>query len=135
MVIDDAGNGQGTVIEDPQPLDDDCSYREQVQFSSNNKNIGDLLNAKGVTWGYFQGGFKPTSRKPDGKAECNATHNIGEILGGSGKDGPLAFGPRTDYIPHHEPFQYYPSTANPHHLPPTATDKIGQATRPITSTT
>jgi phospholipase C len=126
MVIDDAGNGQGTVIEDPQPLDDDCSYREQVQFSTNNKNIGDLLNAKGVTWGYFQGGFKPTSRTTDGKAECNATHNIGEILGGSGKAGPLPFGPRTDYIPHHEPFQYYPSTANPHHLPPTGTDKIGR---------
>ena len=25
----------------------------------------------------------------------------------------------TDYSPHHEPFQYYASTANPHHLPPT----------------
>src|SRR5262249_19131153 len=30
----------------------------------------------------------------------------------------------TDYIPHHEPFQYYTSTANPHHLPPLA--PIGQ---------
>ena len=26
-----------------------------------------------------------------------------------------------DYIPHHEPFEYYPSSANPHHLPPTGT--------------
>ena len=26
----------------------------------------------------------------------------------------------TDYIPHHEPFQYYASTANPMHLPPTS---------------
>ena len=25
------------------------------------KNIGDLLNAKHVTWGWFQGGFAPTS--------------------------------------------------------------------------
>src|SRR5262249_17027182 len=126
MVIDDAGNGQGTVIEDPQPLDDDCSSEEQVQFGPDNKNIGDLLNAKGVTWGYFQGGFKPTDRTPAGKAECNAAHNVGEILGGSGKSGPLPFGTRFDYIPHHEPFQYYPSTANPHHLPPTGTDKIGR---------
>ena len=23
----------------------------------NNRNVGDLLNAKGVTWGWFQGGF------------------------------------------------------------------------------
>jgi len=126
MVIDDTGNGQGTLIEDPQPLGDDCSYRDQVQFSSTNKNIGDLLNAKGIAWGYFQGGFKPNARKPDGTAVCGATHNIGAILGGTGAAGALPFGTRTDYIPHHEPFQYYTSTANPHHLPPSAIDKIGQ---------
>ena len=33
MVIDNTGNGQGTLIEDSQPLDDDCPYRDQVQFS------------------------------------------------------------------------------------------------------
>ena len=26
-----------------------------------------------------------------------------------------------DYVPHHQPFQYYASTANPQHLRPTAT--------------
>jgi phospholipase C len=126
MVIDDTGNGQGILIEDPQPLGDDCSYRDQVQFSSKNKNIGDLLNAKGINWGYFQGGFKPNARKPEGTAVCGATHNIGAILGGTGAAGALPLGTRTDYIPHHEPFQYYTSTANPHHLPPSSTDKIGQ---------
>ena len=25
------------------------------------QNIGDLMNAAGVTWGWFAGGFKPTS--------------------------------------------------------------------------
>ncbi|HTQ16366.1 alkaline phosphatase family protein [Mycobacterium sp.] len=121
MVVD------GTLTDDSQPFGDDCSRRDQVQFSSDNKNIGDLLNAKGVTWGYFQGGFKPTGHKPDGTAVCDAAHNIGEILGGTGKTGALPFGVRGDYIPHHEPFQYYASTANPHHLPPTATDKIGRS--------
>ena len=29
---------------------------------------------------------------------------------------PLDFGFKDDYIAHHEPFQYYASTANPHHL-------------------
>ena len=76
---------------------------------SDNKNIGDLLNAKGVTWGYFQRGFKPTATKPDGAAVCAATHNVGAILGGTGKSGPLPLGAKDDYIPHHEPFQYYPS--------------------------
>jgi phospholipase C len=125
-VIADGGNGQGTIIDDSQPLGDDCSTRDQVQFSANNKNIGDLLNAKGVTWGYFQGGFKPTERRPDGTAECGTTHNVGEILGGTGKAGALPFGTKRDYVPHHEPFQYYPSTANPHHLAPSALDRIGR---------
>ena len=117
-VVENTGNGQGTVIGDPQPFGDDCSSRDQVQLTGDNKNIGDLLNAKGVTWGYFQGGFKPTATKPDGTAVCAATHNVGAILGGTGKSGPLPLGTKDDYIPHHEPFQYYRSTANPHHLPP-----------------
>jgi phospholipase C len=125
-VVENAGSGQGTVIGDAQPFGDDCSKRDQVQLSSDNKNIGDLLNAKGVTWGYFEGGFKPTSTKPDGIAVCGATHNVGTILGGTGKSGPMPLGTKDDYIPHHEPFQYYPSTANPHHLPPGSADKIGQ---------
>jgi phospholipase C len=126
MVVD-AGDGQDTLIDDSQPFGDDCSSRDQVQFASANKNIGDLLNAKGITWGYFQGGFRPTARRPDGTAECGATHNIGDAVGGTGKTGGLPFGTKPDYVPHHEPFQYYPSTANPHHLPPGAVDKIGRS--------
>jgi phospholipase C len=119
-------DGQGTVIGDAQPLGDNCSNRDQLQMSKANKNIGDLLNAKGVTWGYFQGGFEPTARNADGTAVCGATHNIGTAVGGTGKAGALPFGTKPDYVPHHEPFQYYPSTANPRHLPPSSVDKIGQ---------
>ena len=31
-----------------------------------------------------------------------------------------------DYIPHHEPFEFYTSTTNPHHLPPTSVGMIGK---------
>jgi phospholipase C len=31
-----------------------------------------------------------------------------------------------DYIPHHEPFQYFKSTANPKHLPPSSVSAIGR---------
>ena len=117
---------ENTLIGDSQPLGDDCSSRDQVQLSTTNKNIGDLLNAKNITWGYFQGGFKPSATKPDGTAVCGAEHNVGAALGGTGKSGALAFGTKADYIPHHEPFQYYPSTANPHHLPPGSADAIGR---------
>ncbi|MEU7138772.1 alkaline phosphatase family protein [Nocardia sp. NPDC046473] len=122
-VLDNAGNNQGTIIGDPQPFGDDCSSRDQVQLSGT--NIGDLLNKKNITWGFFQGGFKPTETK-DGKAVCGATHNVGIALGGTGKSGAKPFDTKGDYIPHHEPFQYYASTSNPHHLPPSAVDKIGQ---------
>ena len=74
------------------------------------KNIGDLLNSAGLTWGWFQGGFAspgyvagtPSSDRPL-RTVCTGAHtNIG---GASSKD----------YSPHHEPFQYYASTANPQH--------------------
>jgi phospholipase C len=126
-VVENAGNGEGSLIGDAQPFGDDCSNRDQVQLSSDNKNIGDLLNAKGITWGFFQGGFKPTTRKPDGTAVCGASHNVGTALGGTGKSGALPFDVKADYIPHHEPFQYYVSTANPHHLPPSSVNQIGQS--------
>ncbi|MGZ0151241.1 phospholipase C [Kribbella sp. WER1] len=109
-------NGIGTITNDPDPIYDDCSNNNGK--SSNNlagmhgQNIGDLLNKQNVTWGWFQGGFKPTTTT-NGKAVCGSTHtNIG---------GNAA----TDYSPHHEPFQYYKSTANPKHLPPSSVAAIG----------
>ena len=74
------------------------------------KNIGDLLNAKGVTWGWFQGGF--ADRRARRRRQRGTTGHA------AGVDS-------ADYIPHHEPFQYYRSTPNPHHLPPTSVGEIG----------
>ena len=102
----------GTVVGDADPKVDDCSGKG-VRMQMTGKNIGDLLNVKGITWGWFQGGFKPTNMTANGKAVCGASHN--NINGTSVKD----------YVPHHEPFQYYNSTANPHHLPPTSVAMIG----------
>ncbi|MER5393507.1 alkaline phosphatase family protein [Saccharopolyspora sp. NPDC002686] len=118
----------GTVIGDPQPYGDDCSDREQVQLSG--RNIGDSLNEKGLTWGWFQGGFKPVQRGADGTAKCTVKQPDGSLLGGHPVGAALGHtgekGWKGDYIPHHEPFQYYPQTANPHHLPPSSTAMIGQ---------
>ncbi len=101
-----------TVIGDPGPELDDCAASYSTRVSMTGTNVGDLLNAKGVTWGWFQGGFRPTS-VTNGVATCASTHP--NIVGAS----------VTDYIGHHEPFQYYASTANPHHLAPTSTTLIG----------
>ena len=113
-----AGNvSAGSVIGDPRPSValDDCTLPTKTLITMSGKNVGDLLNAKGLTWGWFQGGFKPSSRNADGTAVCATAHN--NISGASAG---------TDYIPHHEPFQYYQQTANPHHMPPSSVQKIGQ---------
>jgi phospholipase C len=102
----------GTIIHDPDPMFDDCSKSQTIIMQG--KNIGDLLNAKNVDWGWFQGGFKPTSMTAGGKAICGSTHNN------------TANVPQKDYSAHHEPFQYYKSTANPHHLPPSSIAMIGK---------
>jgi phospholipase C len=111
-------HGLGTVINDPDPAFDDCSDKNHTSTNTlaaaTGRNIGDLLNSKGVTWGWFQGGFTPTTKASStGSAVCGSVHNN---LGGTSV---------VDYSPHHNPFAYYPSTANPHHLPPSSLAKIG----------
>lgn len=109
-------NGVGTVINDPDPAFDDCSANNHTSKSNlaaaTGQNIGDLLNNKGVTWGWFQGGFRPTGTA-NGYAVCGATHTN---IGGNSV---------VDYSPHHAPFQYYQSTSNPKHLPPSSVAAIG----------
>jgi phospholipase C len=89
----------GSVIANIDPTLDDCSSGTTITMTG--KNIGDLLNAKSVTWGWFYGDWTPASTS-GGKAQCI-----------------------TQYDGHYAPFQYYASTANPHHLPPTSVKAIG----------
>jgi len=110
--------GLGTIYGDLDPAYDDCSDTSHTTASPvgvmTGQNIGDLLNAKHVTWGWFQGGFAPTSTNSAGYAVCGSSHqNVGGIAA-------------ADYSPHHNPFQYYKSTANPKHLPPSSEAAIGR---------
>ena len=113
----------GSVVGDPRPLFDDCvnsnpKFQGVNQVSMSGKNVGDLLNAKGITWGWFQGGFAPTGTDAQGRAVCGQHHT-----GLAGDDAVVNAG---DYIPHHEPFMYYPQTTNPHHLRPSDPSMIGK---------
>jgi phospholipase C len=96
----------GSLIDDAQPAGDACTTRDSATMSG--KNIGDLLNAAGVSWGWFEGGFDLTITNPDGSKGCHRSHTSA-----------VAKVKKVDYIPHHEPFQYYASTANPTHARPT----------------
>jgi phospholipase C len=109
------GNGGFTLIGDADPLNDVCSSAaDQVNFVG--QNIGNLLNTKGISWGWFEGGFNLSTTNPNGTTGCART-TTATVASIPSVD--------PDYIPHHSPFQYYPSTANPTHARPSAISTIG----------
>ena len=115
-----------TEIGDGDPLGDDCSNPALDQVTMAGKNIGDLLNDKGITWGSFMGGFDLTLTNANGTTGCGRQTN------------PTAPGTpastSADYIPHHAWFQYYASTANPKHFRPSSVAAIGHSLIPHTNT-
>jgi len=156
------GLGGYSLIGDAQPYWDDCSTNTTaVAFTG--ANIGDELNAAGLSWGWFQGGFRPTTDFATAAAAaghtgqstatfipdefkvkffvspatdqgiCNAVTPVGSTA--AFWTGTASWGYKDDYIPHHEPFQYYASTANPHHLPPASLSAIGTDTQSYIGTT
>jgi phospholipase C len=110
----DGGNGSLTVIGDPDPIGDMCSNPTRNQVQMGGKNIGDLLNAAGITWGSFMGGFNLAKVNPNGTTGCTRSS--------TGLAGTI-----NDYIPHHAWFQYYASTANPTHARPSSIANIGKS--------
>lgn len=107
------GNGGLTLIGDPDPVGDVCS-RTPVQVTMSGPNIGDMLNARGITWGFFEGGFDLSRKNADGSGGCERATRSSVTNWRS-----------ADYIPHHQPFQYYPTTANPTHVRPNSLAVIG----------
>jgi phospholipase C len=112
-VVED-GSGGFTLISDADPVGDICSTTTGAVVQFTGTNIGDLLNAKGITWGWFQGGFNLSLTNSNGSTGC-ARSTTSAVTGQN----------KSDYIQHHEPFQYYTSTANPKHLRPTSLANIG----------
>jgi phospholipase C len=103
----------GTLVGDLDPTGDVCSKGTTVQLGG--KNIGDLLSAKGITWGSFMGGFDLGLTNADSSTGCN-------------RQSPATAannGPTKDYIPHHAFFQYWQSTMNADHTRPASLAEIG----------
>ena len=107
------GAGGINLISDVDPAYDTCSSTTN-QVAMLGKNIGDLLNAKGISWGGFMGGFDLGITNPNGTTGCkrSTTSTVTEVT-------------ETDYIQHHNWFQYFKSTANPNHLRPASVSAIG----------
>ena len=109
--IVDGNNGYYSVIEDPSPLDDVCSTQTDINggvVRLTGQNIGDLLDAKNVTYGGFAGGFDLTRVNADGNTGCsrdtqNSLHPNKGVF---------------DFVPHHAFFNYWATTANDTHRRP-----------------
>ena len=113
MVSD--GNGGFTLTRNAAPVNDICSATSGALIHMTGKNVGDLLNAAGVTWGFFHEGFDTSVTNVNGTTGCRRS-NRSDVTGQT----PL------DYTPVVNPFQYYASTANPLHTRPTSTSMIGR---------
>ena len=107
------GAGGYTLISDVDPAYDVCSSRtNQVRMLG--RNIGDLLSAGRISWGGFMGGFDLRRTNHNGTTGCKRTtySTVTQMR-------------VRDYIPHHNWFQYFKSTANPTHARPASIAAIG----------
>ncbi|HEV2647034.1 MAG TPA: alkaline phosphatase family protein [Acidobacteriaceae bacterium] len=124
------GQGGLTLISDSDPTYDICSSASSnvsmsaatTSAAAVNKNIGDLLNIAGISWGFFEGGFNLSATNSNGTTGCARSTTAVSYPG-----------TKADYIPHHQPFQYYASTANPTHIRPASVAAIGAETGPTTA--
>jgi phospholipase C len=113
------GVGGMTLVGDADPLADTCSGPTKYQVSMGGTNVGDLLNAKGLSWGWFNGGFDLTLHNPNGTTGCSRS-TVSPVTGLT----------EADYVPHHQPFQYYTTTRNIAHTRPTSPATVGLAGDP-----
>lgn len=116
--------GTGTNYSDADPAYDVCSYTQDHKTAAQTmamggENVGDLLDNADLTWGWFQGGFASPEYTPGQPS----TDDLSSVCTGTSKN--VGGATVADYSPHHQPFQYYLSTANPRHLPPTSVAMIG----------
>ncbi|MFL9873993.1 phospholipase C [Paraburkholderia megapolitana] len=109
------GQGGLTMINDVDPANDTCSSTTDTALMTG-KNIGDLLNAQKITWGGFMGGFNLGTTNGNGTTGCKRSTIATAVNAAT-----------ADYVPHHNWFQYFASTANPQHTRPSATAAIGQS--------
>jgi len=111
----DGGNGTFTEVDDGDPIGDKCSSTTWGQLHYTGNNIGLMLSKRHITWGWFEAGFDLTKTNPNGSTGCQRStlSKVTQVLS-------------ADYIPHHEPFQYYTPTANLLHTRPSSVQMIGK---------
>jgi phospholipase C len=112
-VVSDGGGGY-TLVSDADPIGDVCSTTTGAQVAMSGQNVGDLLNSRGISWGFFEGGFDLTVKNANGTTGCSRSTT-----------STVTATNKADYIPHHQPFQYYVSTQNLKHTRPSSPRSVG----------
>jgi phospholipase C len=107
-------DGSLTMIGDADPTGDVCASPTRAQGNLTSKTIFDLLNAAGVSYGTFMGGFNLTTVNSNGTTGCGRS-TTSAVTGVT----------ESDYIPHHSLSSYWPSVANPQHTRPNSLAEIG----------
>ncbi len=74
-VVSDGGGGY-TLVSDADPVGDVCSTTTGAQVAMSGQNVGDLLNAAGISWGFFEGGFDLTVKNANGTTGCSPQHHF-----------------------------------------------------------
>jgi phospholipase C len=113
-IVADGGGGY-TLIRNADPLNDICSPTSGGLIHMTGRNVGDLLNAAGVTWGFFHEGFDISVTNSNGTTGCRRS-NHSDVTRQSPQD----------YTAFLNPFQFYASTANPLHQRPAGALTIGK---------
>ena len=107
------GQGGFTLINDVDPANDLCSSATDTTLMTG-KNIGDLLNDAEHFMGRLHGRLQSVDYERQWHHGLQAQH-VTPVVGQA----------TADYVPHHNWFQYFASTANPPHARPSSTAVIG----------
>ena len=125
--------GTGTNYGDADPNFDICSATQDHSTQPARSRWGARTSATCSTTPVPPGvGFRAASPAP-ATFPASRHRQLSKVCTGAHKN--IAGATVADYIPHHEPFQYFASTANPQHLPPTSVARSASTIRPTTSTT
>ncbi len=102
----------GSIIANVEAGVDDCvvASSKTAPVIMTSQNIGDLMNAAGLSWGWFYGDFPESGGStPITSTQCSDTPS------------------GNTYNSHYTPFMYYETTSNRHHLSPSSAAAIGTA--------
>ena len=157
---DTVSDGQGgiSLIEDAQPYYDDCSTRDAVSLTGQEhrrraqrgraelglvpgrlpaddhvRHARRRASRRARSRPTSSRASSPSRRHPTRACATPCTRSARRSAAPAGHAGGTNYGNKDDYIAHHEPFQYYASTANPHHLAPASLAAIGTDTQTITA--